>query len=64
MSDTNKNFLGTAPVKDLMLKFSIPSIIAMMVSALYNIVDQIFISLGQHGGPPFALFIVRRRKRL
>ncbi len=43
MSDTNKNFLGTAPVKDLMLKFSIPSIIAMMVSALYNIVDQFFI---------------------
>ncbi|MBQ5316555.1 MAG: MATE family efflux transporter [Oscillospiraceae bacterium] len=43
MTDTNKNFLGTAPVKDLMIKFSVPSIIAMMVGALYNIVDQFFI---------------------
>ncbi len=31
------------PVPGLMLKFAIPSIIAMLVSALYNIVDQLFI---------------------
>lgn len=37
------NFLETASVKDLLLKFAVPSIIAMLVSALYNIVDQIFI---------------------
>lgn len=39
----NKNFLGEAPVKDLLVKFAVPSIIAMLVSALYNIVDQLFI---------------------
>lgn len=38
-----RNPLGTAKINKLMLQFAIPSIIAMMVSALYNIVDQIFI---------------------
>lgn len=37
------NPLGCEPVSKLMLKFSIPSIIAMLVGALYNIVDQLFI---------------------
>lgn len=37
------NPLGTEPVLKLMMKFAIPSIIAMLVSALYNIVDQLFI---------------------
>lgn len=39
----NANPLGTAPVSKLMFKFAIPSIIAMLVGALYNIVDQLFI---------------------
>lgn len=39
----NTNPLGTAPVSGLMLKFAVPSIIAMLVGALYNIVDQLFI---------------------
>lgn len=37
------NPLGSEKVSGLMLRFAIPSIIAMMVSALYNIVDQLFI---------------------
>ena len=37
------NQLGTQPVSGLMLKFAIPSIVAMLVGALYNIVDQLFI---------------------
>ena len=37
------NMLGTRPVGSLLLKFAIPSIVAMLVSALYNMVDQIFI---------------------
>ncbi len=40
---THENPLGTAPVSKLMFKFAIPSIIAMLVGALYNIVDQLFI---------------------
>ncbi len=43
--------LGNAPITSLMIKFSVPSIIAMLVGALYNIVDQLFIghSVGQLG---------------
>lgn len=37
------NPLGTKSVGSLLRKFAIPSIIAMLVSALYNIVDQFFI---------------------
>lgn len=37
------NPLGWEKISKLMLKFAIPSIIAMMVSAIYNIVDQLFI---------------------
>ena len=38
-----QNPLGCAPVDKLMVEFAIPSIVAMIVSALYNIVDQFFI---------------------
>ncbi len=42
--DTNP--LATAPIGKLIAKFAIPAIISMLVSALYNIVDQIFIGQG------------------
>lgn len=46
-----QNPLGTEPVKKLLVQFAIPSIIAMLVSSLYNIVDQFFIgrSVGELG---------------
>lgn len=37
------NPLGTEKISKLLVKFAVPSIIAMLVSATYNIVDQIFI---------------------
>lgn len=37
------NPLGTELVSRLMAKFAVPSIVAMLVSALYNIIDQLFI---------------------
>lgn len=37
------NPLGFQPVRGLMIKFALPSIVGMLVSALYNIVDQLFI---------------------
>lgn len=43
MNDAKANPLGSAPIGKLMVKFAIPSIIAMLVGALYNIVDQLFI---------------------
>jgi len=41
--------LGTEPIGSLLLKFSTPAIIGMLINVLYNIVDRIFI--GQGVGP-------------
>lgn len=41
--EKEENYLGEAPLGKLILKFSIPCILSLLVSALYNIVDQIFI---------------------
>ena len=41
-----ENILGTEKISSLIRKFSIPCIISMVVNALYNIVDQIFIGRG------------------
>ena len=38
--------LGTAPVHQLLWKYSLPAIIAMTASSLYNIVDSIYIGHG------------------
>ena len=39
----NKNFLGTAPIGKLLLKLSIPTVIAQLINMLYNIVDRVYI---------------------
>ena len=38
--------LGTRPVGELLRKYALPSIIAMLAASLYNIVDSIFIGHG------------------
>ena len=43
MEKDKVNPLGTEPVGRLLRKFAIPSIISMLVTSLYNIVDQFFI---------------------
>ena len=42
----HQNPLGYKKISSLLRSFAIPSIIAMLVSSLYNIVDQIFIGQG------------------
>jgi putative MATE family efflux protein len=53
MEQTNQSFLATENVGTLMRKYAIPCIISLLVAALYNIVDQIFIAnadyLGSYG---------------
>lgn len=41
-----QNPLGTQPIGRLMARFAVPCIISLVVNALYNIVDQIFIGWG------------------
>ena len=51
--DTGNQFLGTERIGKLMCKYAVPCIISLLVGALYNIVDQIFIAnadyLGSYG---------------
>lgn len=52
MKEENNKFLGEEKISKLLLKFSIPCIMSLLINALYNIVDQIFIgnsSLGYLG---------------
>ncbi len=53
MNETANQFLGREPVGRLMRKYAVPCIISLLVGALYNIVDQIFIAnaayLGSYG---------------
>ena len=44
--EKEENILGKEKIGKLMLKFSIPCIVSMLVNSLYNIVDQIFIGRG------------------
>ena len=51
--DTGNQFLGTERIGKLMRQYAIPCVISLLVGALYNIVDQIFIAnasyLGSYG---------------
>jgi putative MATE family efflux protein len=44
MNDMRKNKMATMPIPKLILSMSLPAILSMMVQALYNIVDSIFVS--------------------
>lgn len=75
--NSHENPLGAVPINTLLARFAIPSIIATLVSALYNIVDQFFIgrSVGMLGNASYQcgissyhhlhghLFDVRYRRR-
>ena len=43
MQRSGSSSLGTEPVGKLMLKLSLPTVVAQLVNLLYNIVDRIFI---------------------
>lgn len=65
VQEQNSQFLGKEKISKLMLKFSIPCVLSLLVSALYNIVDQIFIgnselsTLGNAAtGVVFPVFII------
>ena len=53
MEHKENNFLEQEPVGKLMMKYAVPCIISLLVAALYNIVNQIFIAnatyLGSYG---------------
>ena len=53
MHEQSNSFLVTDPIGRLMRRYAVPCVISLLVAALYNIVDQIFIAnasyLGSYG---------------
>ena len=43
MKENNPHILGTEKVGKLLLEYSIPAIIGMTLTSLYNIIDSVFI---------------------
>lgn len=65
MEESKNNYLGEEKLLRLMLRFSLPCIFSLLVSAFYNIVDQIFIGNSELGtlgnaatGVVFPVFVV------
>lgn len=50
MDEKENAYLGKERISKLLLKFSVPCILAMLITSLYNIVDQIFIGHGTTDG--------------
>ena len=44
MENRSENKMGTLPVKRLILFMSLPMMVSMLVQALYNVVDSIFVA--------------------
>ena len=44
MSNANENKMGVMPVNKLLITMSVPLMISMLIQALYNIVDSMFVS--------------------
>ena len=44
MPEVRENKMGVLPVKRLIISMSLPMMVSMLVQALYNIVDSIFVS--------------------
>jgi Na+-driven multidrug efflux pump len=45
-SQQRDNYLITEPIRKLLPKFAIPCVVSLIISCLYNIVDQIFVGNG------------------
>ncbi len=65
--EKKRQFLGTEKITKLMVKFSVPCVLSLLVSALYNVVDQIFVgnselsTLGNAAtGVVFPIFIIAK----
>ena len=58
----SKSVFATEPVGRLIVRFAIPCVISLVVNALYNIVDQIFVGWGVGylgNGVTAVLFVAR-----
>ena len=55
MSKNDPHILGKERIGKLLLQYSIPAIIGMTITSIYNIIDSIFIG---HGVYPSVIFLI------
>ena len=49
MTEFKENKMGVMPVRKLIISMSLPMMISMLVQALYNVVDSVFVArIGEH----------------
>ena len=49
-----ENKMGVEPIRSLVLKMSFPMMVSMLMQAMYNIVDSIFVSrISETPSPPY-----------
>lgn len=65
MDENENKVLGEGKLVKLMVKFAVPCVLSLLVSALYDIVDQIFVGNSKPGdlgnaatGAVFPIFII------
>ena len=44
MAEVRENKMGVMPINKLLLTMALPMVISMLVQAMYNVVDSIFVS--------------------
>ena len=45
MEQTKENKMGVMPVNKLLVTMSLPIVISMLIQAMYNLVDSVFVAL-------------------
>ena len=50
MDNSRENKMGTAPLFKLIMSMALPAMFSMIVQALYNIVDSIFVAQYSYNG--------------
>ena len=53
-AEARENIMGTMEINPLLIKLSVPMMISMLVQALYNVVDSVFVSMSARTlSPPY-----------
>ena len=58
MEQKANDFLEQQPIGSLMKKYAVPCVISLLVAALYNIVDQLFIANASYLVPRMHRFMM------
>ena len=62
-NQAQENKMGVMPENRLLLTMAIPIVISMLVQALYNVVDSVFVVMQRYNRPRFLRVLEKERGR-